>query len=126
MLFPLSALGTGGQDYVLLFHPRLSDSEGHRENIIDLLALGVLNLRKFFLGGKFTCANCCRNLHSEGRLSQDTKNLTTPQDTRNLTTPHDTDTQIHKYTCTHTHTTTQIHRYTDKVFSMALAAVVAF
>ena len=69
MLFPLSALDTEGQDYVLLFHPRLSVSEGHRENMIDLLALGVLNLRKFFLGGKFTRANFCRNLYSEQKAA---------------------------------------------------------
>ena len=30
----LSALGTGSEDYGLPFHPRLSDSEGHRENIL--------------------------------------------------------------------------------------------
>ena len=69
MLFALSALGTGRQDDGLPFHPLLSDSEGHLENIIDLLALGVLNLRKSFLGGKFTRANFCRNLYSEEKAA---------------------------------------------------------
>ena len=69
MLFALSAGGTGSQDYGLPFHTLLSDSEGHCENIIDLLALGVLNLRKSFLGGKFTRANFCRNLYSEEKAA---------------------------------------------------------
>ena len=45
-------LGGDGDDYGLPFHPLLSDSGGHLENIIDLPALGVLNLRKFFLPEK--------------------------------------------------------------------------
>ena len=69
MLFDLLALGTGSQDYGLPFHPLLSDSEGHHENIIEFLVLGVLNLRKFFLGGKFTRANFCRNLYSEQKAA---------------------------------------------------------
>ena len=53
MLFALSALGTGGHDYRLPFHLLLPDSEGHRENITNLL-VGVLNLRKSCLGRKLT------------------------------------------------------------------------
>ena len=50
MGFPLSAVDAEEQDYGLQFHPLLS------EHIFDFLALGVLNLRKSFLGGEFTRA----------------------------------------------------------------------
>ena len=53
MFFALSALGTGGHDNRLPFHLLLPDSEGHRENITNLL-VGVLNLRKSCLGRKLT------------------------------------------------------------------------
>ena len=69
MNFSLSAVDAEVQDYGLPFHPLLSDSEGYHENIIEFLMLGVLNLRKFFLGGKFTRANFCRNLYSEEKAA---------------------------------------------------------
>ena len=63
MLFALSALGTGSQDYGLPFHLLLS------EYMFDLLALGVLNLRKFFSGGEFTRAIFSRSLYSEEKAA---------------------------------------------------------
>ena len=50
MSFPLSAVDAEMQSYGVQFHPFLS------EHIFDFLALGVLNLRKSFLGGEFTRA----------------------------------------------------------------------
>ena len=72
MLLPLSALSTEDQDDGLPFHELLSDSEEHRENIIALVALGVLNLRKSFSGEEFTRAIYLeeeKNLYSDKRTA---------------------------------------------------------
>ena len=50
MSFPLSVVDAEVQDCGLQFHSLLS------EHMFDLLALGILILRKSFLGGEFTRA----------------------------------------------------------------------
>ena len=64
--FALSAVSAGMQDYGLPFHPLLS---GY---MFDLLALGVLNLRKSLSGGEFTRAiylKEVKNLYSEEKTA---------------------------------------------------------
>ena len=65
MGFPLSAVDAEMQSYGLQFHPLLS------EHMFELLAPGVLNLRKSFLGEEFTRAiylKEVKNLLSEEKL----------------------------------------------------------
>ena len=66
MIFALSAVGAEVQDYGLPFHLLLS------VYMFDLLALGVLNLRKSFSGGEFTRAiylKEVKNLYSEEKTA---------------------------------------------------------
>ena len=65
MVFVLSAVGAGVQNYRLPFHPLLSAC------MFKLPALGVLNLRKSISGGEFTRAiylKEVKNLLSEEKL----------------------------------------------------------